>query len=219
MQKLEKMIDHTILRPDATKENIIKLCKEAIDYGFACVCVNINYVELVSEKLKGSDVKTCCVIGFPLGASLKQVKVYEAREAVKLGAQEIDMVINIGALKDKDYNLIYEEIKAIVDEVGDRTIVKVIVETCLLTDEEKIKACDLSVKAGADFVKTSTGFSIAGANIQDVALMKKTVGDKALVKASGGIKTYEDAIAMMEAGASRIGTSSGIAIVDNNTLQ
>lgn len=210
---LAKMIDHTVLKPEATKETVTRLCEEAREYGFASVCVNSCHVSLVATLLAGSDSKTCCVVGFPLGAMLSSAKAFEAAEAIRLGAEEIDTVINIGALKDGDYELVYEDIKAVVDAANKKAIVKVIFETCLLTEKEKVKVCELCVKAGADFVKTSTGFSVGGATVADVALMKKTVDGKALVKASGGVRTLEDAKAVIAAGADRIGTSNGIAIV------
>ncbi len=210
---IAKMIDHTVLKPDATKETVAGLCREAREYGFASVCVNTCHVELVSRLLSGTETKTCCVVGFPLGASLTSVKAFETTEAIRLGAEEIDMVINIGAVKDGNYSLVYEDIKAVVDAAEKKAIVKVIIETCLLTDEEKAKVCELCVQAGADFVKTSTGFSTGGATAADVALMKNVVNGKALVKASGGVRTAEDAKAVIAAGADRIGTSNGIAIV------
>ena len=182
---LNRMIDHTMLKADATKETIIRYCREAKEHEFASVCVNTCFVPLVADELKGSEVKTCCVVGFPLGAMLTTAKAFEASEAVKAGADEVDMVINISALKDKDDNYVEDDIRAVV-EASKGAVVKVIIETCLLTDEEKVRACELSVKAGADFVKTSTGFSTGGATVEDVALMKKTVGERAKVKASGG---------------------------------
>ncbi len=203
---IAQMIDHTMLKADASRETIVRYCKEAREHKFASVCVNSAFVPLVAKELEGSGVKTCCVVGFPLGAMLTTAKAFEAAEAVKAGAQEIDMVINISALKDKDYSFVEEDIRAVAEASGD-ALVKVIIETCLLTDEEKVKACELSVKAGAAFVKTSTGFSTGGATAADVALMKKTVDGKALVKASGGIRTPEDAKALIEAGADRIGKS------------
>lgn len=209
---MERMIDHTMLKADASRETIIRYCKEAKEYHFASVCVNSAFVPLVAKELAGSDVKTCCVVGFPLGAMLTGAKAFEASEAVKAGAQEVDMVINISALKDGDDAFVEEDIRAVVKASGN-AIVKVIIETCLLTDEEKVRACELSVKAGAAFVKTSTGFSTGGATVADVALMKKTVGGKALVKASGGIRTPEDAKALVEAGADRIGAGNGIPLV------
>lgn len=215
---LAKYIDHTILKPDASKEQVLKLCSEAKEYGFASVCVNEFHTKLVHENLKGTDVMTCTVVGFPLGASDSEVKAFETTRAVKMGADEIDMVINIGSLKDKDYDYVKNDIKAVV-EAADGKTVKVILETCLLRKSEIAKACELSVEAGADFVKTSTGFSTGGALAEDVALMKKTVGDRAKVKASGGVRDYETAVKMIEAGADRIGASAGIAIVNNEKAQ
>lgn len=209
---IAQMIDHTMLKADASRETIVRYCKEAREHKFASVCVNSAFAPLVAKELEGSGVKTCCVVGFPLGAMLTAAKAFEAAEAVKAGAQEIDMVINISALKDKDYSFVEEDIRAVVEASGD-ALVKVIIETCLLTDEEKVKACELSVKAGAAFVKTSTGFSTGGATVADVALMKKTVDGKALVKASGGIRTPEDAKALIEAGADRIGAGNGIPLI------
>ena len=209
---IAQMIDHTMLKADASRETIVRYCKEAREHEFASVCVNSAFVPLVAKELEGSGVKTCCVVGFPLGAMLTTAKAFEAAEAVKAGAQEIDMVINISALKDKDYSFVEEDIRAVAEASGD-ALVKVIIETCLLTDEEKVKACELSVKAGAAFVKTSTGFSTGGATAADVALMKKTVDGKALVKASGGIRTPEDAKALIEAGADRIGAGNGIPVI------
>ncbi len=212
--KLSKYIDHTILKPDTKKEQVIAVCNEAKQYDFMSVCVNSYYTKLVSEQLASSDVKVCTVVGFPLGACTKEAKAFETKQAVENGADEIDMVINVGALKDGHYDVVLEDIKAVVEASG-KALVKVIIETCLLTDEEKVKACELSVEAGADFVKTSTGFAGGGATVPDVALMKKTVGDKALVKASGGVRDYDGAMAVIEAGASRIGASSGVAIVSH----
>lgn len=209
---IAQMIDHTMLKADASRETIVRYCKEAREHEFASVCVNSAFVPLVAKELEGSGVKTCCVVGFPLGAMLTTAKAFEAAEAVKAGAQEIDMVINISALKDKDYSFVEEDIRAVAEASGD-ALVKVIIETCLLTDEEKVKACELSVKAGAAFVKTSTGFSTGGATAADVTLMKKTVDGKALVKASGGIRTPEDAKALIEAGADRIGAGNGIPLI------
>ncbi|MEE1377475.1 MAG: deoxyribose-phosphate aldolase [Oribacterium sp.] len=209
---LNAMIDHTMLKADASKNTIIRYCEEAKQYGFASVCVNTAFVPLVAEQLKGSQVKTCCVVGFPLGAMLTSAKAFEAAEAVKAGAQEVDMVINISALKDHDDKQVEDDIRAVV-EASKGAVVKVIIETCLLTDEEKVRACELSVKAGADFVKTSTGFSTGGATVEDVALMRKTVGERAQVKASGGIRTPEMARALVEAGADRIGAGNGIVLL------
>lgn len=207
-----KYIDHTNLKQDATKDSIVKLCEEAKEYDFASVCVNPGWVPLCAELLAGTDVKVCTVIGFPLGATSSASKAFETQDAVAHGAQEVDMVINVGALKGKDDEYVYNDIKAVVDASGDAHT-KVIIETCLLTDEEKVRACELSVKAGADFVKTSTGFSTGGATVADVALMRKTVGDKCGVKASGGIHTREEMLALIDAGATRIGASAGIALI------
>ena len=211
--KLNKYIDHTLLKADATKEQITKLCNEAKEHDFASVCVNTSYVPLCADLLKGSDVKVCCVVGFPLGAMDSASKAFEAKTAVNNGANEVDMVINIGALKDKDYDYVTKDIEAVVN-ASKPAIVKVIIETCLLTDEEKVEACKCTMKANAEFVKTSTGFSSAGATLQDVALMRKTVGTVCKVKAAGGIRSYEDAIKMIDAGADRLGCSAGIKIVE-----
>ena len=211
---LNKYIDHTILKPDATENDIIKLCEEAIKYDFMSVCVNPYYVALAKHLLKDSDVLVCTVIGFPLGASETSVKAFETKVAIKDGAGEIDMVINVGALKSGNSDYIYEDIRKVKKACG-KILLKVIIETCLLTDEEKVIACEAAVKAGANFVKTSTGFSKSGATVNDIALMRKTVGPDLGVKASGGVRTYEDAIKMIEAGATRIGTSNGIAIIEH----
>ncbi|HEL1581384.1 deoxyribose-phosphate aldolase [Streptococcus suis] len=211
--KLNKYIDHTILKPETTREQVEKILAEAKEYDFASVCVNPTWVALAAESLKDSDVKVCTVIGFPLGANTPAVKAFETKDAISNGADEIDMVINIGALKTGNYDLVLEDIKAVVAASGDK-LVKVIIEACLLTDDEKVKACQLSQEAGADYVKTSTGFSTGGATVADVALMRKTVGPDMGVKASGGARSYEDAIAFIEAGASRIGASSGVAIMN-----
>lgn len=210
---ISKTIDHTLLKPDASSSDVEKLCREAAEYKFKAVCVNPSHIKLCSEILKGTDVKIAAVIGFPLGAGTTESKVFETKDAVGKGANEIDMVINIGALKEGNLSLVENEIKAVVEASAKKTIVKVIIETCLLTDEEKITACKLSKSAGAHFVKTSTGFSTGGATVEDVALMKSVVGDALEVKASGGVRDYETAIKMIEAGASRIGTSSGIKII------
>ncbi|MBR0171240.1 MAG: deoxyribose-phosphate aldolase [Lachnospiraceae bacterium] len=210
-------IDHTLLKADATREQIRRICAEAREYRFASVCVNSCHAALVTKELQGSGVKTCCVVGFPLGAMQTTAKALEAKEAVRDGASEIDMVINVGALKEGDTAYVTEDIAAVVDAVkkasGGSGIVKVIIETCLLTDDEKVTACECAEKAGAAFVKTSTGFSTGGATEEDVALMKKTVGDRLKVKASGGIRTHADALKMIGAGADRIGASSGIALL------
>lgn len=207
------IIDHTLLKADATKEQITVLCEEAKEYRFASVCVNPTWVKYASELLKGTEVKVCTVIGFPLGANTPEVKAFETKNAIENGAQEVDMVINIGALKGKDYELVERDIRAVTEAASGKALTKVIIETCLLTDEEKIRACELAVKAGTDFVKTSTGFSTGGATVQDVALMRKTVGPDIGVKASGGVRNLQDAQAVIEAGATRIGASAGIAIV------
>ena len=212
MMKINKFIDHTILKAAATKEDVKKLCDEAKEYGFYSVCVNGANVEYAYSQVKDSDVKVAAVVGFPLGAMAKDVKVFEAKKAIEDGASEIDMVINIGALKDKHYDLVENEIRKIKEAIGSN-VLKVIIETCYLTDDEKVKACELSVNAKADFVKTSTGFGTGGATFEDVELMKKTVGDKAEVKASGGVKDLKTAKKYIELGATRLGTSSGIAIV------
>ena len=211
--KLNKFIDHTILKPESTQEQVEKILSEAKEYDFASVCVNPTWVSLAAESLKDSDVKVCTVIGFPLGANTSAVKAFETEDAIANGADEIDMVINVGALKAGNDALVLDDIKAVVDASGDK-LVKVIIEACLLTDDEKVRACQLSKEAGADYVKTSTGFSTGGATVADVALMRKTVGPDMGVKASGGARSYEDAIAFIEAGASRIGASSGVAIMN-----
>ena len=212
MSNIAGMIDHTLLKAAATAADIRRICAEARAYSFASVCVNSCYAKLVTEELKGSGVKTCCVVGFPLGAMATAAKAFEAKCAVEDGAAEVDMVINVGALKEGNDAFVEEDIRAVV-EAAKPAIVKVIIETCLLTDEEKVRACELSEKAGAAFVKTSTGFSTGGANAHDVALMKKTVGDRLQVKASGGIHTPEQAKELIEAGADRIGASNGIALL------
>lgn len=212
-----KMIDHTLLKADATKEQIEKLCAEAKEYNFASVCVNPAWVKRSAELLNGTEVKVCTVIGFPLGASTPETKAFETKNAIENGATEVDMVINIGALKGGDNELVERDIRSVVDAARDRALTKVIIETCLLTEEEKVRACELSVKAGADYVKTSTGFSTGGATVEDIALMRKTVGPTIGVKASGGVRSAEDAEKMIKAGATRIGASSGAAIVNGLT--
>ena len=212
-RQLERMIDSTNLRPDATTEDIKKLCRDAKKYNFASVCVNPCFVSLAADLLISVEVKVCCAIGFPLGAATPESKVFEAKDAVRNGADEIDMVINIGALKDKKYEIVKKEIRDIVDVVG-KVVVKVIIETCYLNDEEKIKACLIAKEAGAHFVKTSTGFGPKGATAEDVALMRKTVGPNMGIKASGGIRTIDDAVKMINAGANRIGTSRAVEIVE-----
>lgn len=205
---IAKMIDHTLLKPETTKNQIIKLTEEAKKYNFASVCVNPTWVKLASEQLKGSEVKVCTVIGFPLGANTTETKVFEAKDAIKNGAQEVDMVINIGELKDKNDVYIENDIKSVVESAKGKALVKVIIETCLLTQEEKVRVCKIAKKAGADFVKTSTGFSKYGAKVEDVKLMRETVGKDMGVKASGGIHTKQEALDMIEAGATRIGASA-----------
>ncbi len=211
--ELSKYFDHTILKPSASEDEVRAVCKEALYYNFASVCVNQYRTSLVKSLLEGTDVKVCTVVGFPLGAVCTQVKVFETLEAIKDGADEIDMVINVGALKDKNYKYVRRDIESVKSACKDVTL-KVIIETCLLTEEEKKKACELSVEAGADYVKTSTGFSTGGATVDDVALMKYVVGDKAKVKASGGIRNYETAMNMITAGADRLGTSATVSIVN-----
>ena len=211
---MNKYIDHTVLKAFATKEDIIKLCNEAKEYNFKSVCVNPCYVKLAKELLEGSDVLVCTVIGFPLGANTIEVKALETKDAVANGAQEIDMVINVGKAKEHDYKYIEEEIKAVVN-ASSGNLVKVIIETCYLTDEEKVECCKAALNAKATFVKTSTGFGTGGATVEDIRLMRETVGEEMGVKASGGVRSLEDLEAMVEAGASRIGASSGVAIMEN----
>ncbi len=208
-----KYFDHTILKADTTEAQVAKICEEALENNFASVCVNQYYTKFVAEKLKGSDVDVCTVVGFPLGMSDTRVKAFETKAAIEDGATEVDMVINVGALKDKKYDYVLNDIKTLKEVCGKDIVLKVIIETCLLTDEEKVKACELSKEAGADFVKTSTGFSTAGAKAEDVALMRKTVGAEMGVKASGGIHSAEEAQAMIDAGANRLGTSATLAII------
>lgn len=213
--KLNKYIDHTLLKPDASQEQIETLIEEAKKYDFASVCVNPTWVNFAAQALKATDVKVCTVIGFPLGANTPELKAFETSDAIQNGANEVDMVINIGALKSRNFDLVERDIRAVV-ESAKGTLVKVIIETCLLTDDEKVKACQIAQKAGADFVKTSTGFSTGGATVADVALMRKTVGPDMGVKASGGARSYEDALAFIKAGATRIGASSGVAIMEGD---
>ena len=210
--KINALIDHTILRQDANQQDIIKLCDEAVKFGFAAVCINPIYVKLASDRLSGTNVKVCTVVGFPLGANTTETKAFETKQAVSNGADEIDMVINISYLKDGYEDRIVEDIAEVV-KASDGKTVKVIIETALLSEQEKILACRCAVKAGAHFVKTSTGFAKKGAALDDIKLMRKVVGEEFGVKASGGIKTLEDAVNMVQAGANRIGTSSGVAIV------
>jgi len=208
MNAIQTYIDNTALKPDATPDVIEKLCAESIEYGCASVCVNPAYVPLVAKLLKGTSVKVCTVIGFPLGMNASEVKAFEAAYAAKEGAEELDMVINVGMLKSGNDEYVQKDIEAVVKAANGK-LVKVIIETCLLTDEEKVRACKLAKAAGADYVKTSTGFSTSGATTHDIALMRETVGPEMGVKASGGIRDYAAAKAMIEAGASRIGASSG----------
>ena len=210
---LASLIDHTLLKPDATREDVERLCREAAQFCFASVCVNPNWVPLCRDLLRGTGVKVCTVIGFPFGSHLPDVKAYEARRAVEQGAEEVDMVINIGALKSKDYATVEKDIAGVVAAVGKHTVVKVILETAMLTREEKIMASSLAKAAGADFVKTSTGYGGGGATVEDIRLMRETVGPEVGVKASGGIRTKEDVDAMVAAGATRIGASAGVKIV------
>lgn len=211
--ELNRYIDHTLLKADATSEMIVKLCEEAKEYRFASVCVNSAYVPLAAKLLNGTDTKVCCVVGFPLGAALSEAKAAETRLSVAAGTEEVDMVINIGLAKAGEWQSVQQDIKAVVDAAHPAAIVKVIIECCLLTDEEKERACIAAKEAGADFVKTSTGFSVSGATEADVALMRRTVGADMGVKAAGGIRTYADAVKMISAGANRLGASAGIAIM------
>lgn len=213
-KSLAKYIDHTLLKPDADQQAIDKLLAEALKYEFASVCVNPAWVSYCHEKLKDSPVEVCTVIGFPLGASVSVVKAYETKQAIEDGATEVDMVINISALKNKQDQLVADDIAAVVNVAKEnKVLTKVIIETCLLTDEEKVRACKIAKSSGADFVKTSTGFSSGGATLSDVELMRKTVGPSLGVKASGGVKNNEQAQAMIKAGATRIGASASVAIV------
>ncbi|WP_414054808.1 deoxyribose-phosphate aldolase [Macrococcus equi] len=209
---LAKYIDHTALKPETTVKQIDQLIEEAKTYNFMSVCVNPTYVKYAADKLNGTDVLVCTVIGFPLGANTPDVKAFETKSAISNGAGEVDMVVNIGAVKDANYDLVREDIKAVVDAAGDVTT-KVIIETCLLTDEEKVRVCEIAKEVGADFVKTSTGFSTGGATVEDIQLMRKTVGADIGVKASGGVRSYEDVKAMIDAGATRIGASAGVQIL------
>ncbi|EHV0175471.1 TPA: deoxyribose-phosphate aldolase [Enterococcus faecalis] len=215
--ELNRMIDHTILKPEATEAAVQKIIDEAKEYNFFSVCINPCWVAFASEQLADTDVAVCTVIGFPLGANTPEVKAYEAADAIKNGANEVDMVINIGALKSQQYDYVRQDIQGVVDAAKGKALVKVIIETALLTDKEKVKACELAKEAGADFVKTSTGFSTGGAKVADIRLMRETVGPDMGVKASGGVHNAEEALAMIEAGATRIGASTGVAIVSGAT--
>ncbi len=210
--KINKYIDHTVLKATTVKEDIVKLCQEAKEYGFFSVCVNGCYVTLASEELRGTDVKIAAVVGFPLGAMSSEAKVFEAKKCIQDGASEIDMVINVGLLKSGESKLVEDEIRAIKEAIGDK-VLKVIIETCYLTEKEKRTACQLSLNASADFVKTSTGFGTGGATFEDVALMKEVVGDRAQIKASGGVRDLETAMKYIEMGVTRLGTSSGVMLV------
>ncbi|MGL4818883.1 MAG: deoxyribose-phosphate aldolase [Bacilli bacterium] len=219
MVNYAKLIDHTALKADTRRAAIEVLCEEAKQHSFASVCVNPTWIPLCAELLEESDVLVCTVIGFPLGANTPETKAFETRDAVAKGAQEVDMVINIAALKDGDLDLVRHDIRAVVQAAGDKAIVKVIIETCLLTDEEKVTVCRIAKEEGVDFVKTSTGFSTGGATVEDVRLMRQTVGDACGVKASGGVRDQQGMDAMVEAGANRIGTSSGVALVSGRTAE
>lgn len=210
---IAKYIDHTVLKPETTKQEIKKICEEAIEHSFFSVCVNGANVAFAYNQLKETDVKVAAVVGFPLGAMASEVKAFETKNVIDNGAKEIDMVINIGALKEGNEEEVLKDIKTVVDAAGDRAIVKVIIETCLLTDTEKVLACELSKKAGAHFVKTSTGFSTGGATVEDIRLMRETVGPEMGVKASGAVRDLKTALAMIEAGATRIGASASVSIV------
>jgi deoxyribose-phosphate aldolase len=216
-KNIAKMIDHTLLKADSTKDQVTKICEEAKEYHFASVCVNPGWVKYSAQLLQGTDVKVCTVIGFPLGATTSETKAFETKDAIEKGATEVDMVINISALKDGNDELVKQDIQAVTAAAKGKALTKVIIETSLLTDEEKERACRLAVEAGTDFVKTSTGFSTGGATIEDIKLMRKTVGPDIGVKASGGVRSVEDAKNMIEAGATRIGASSGVQIVQGLT--
>ena len=214
IEEMAQVIDHTILKPEATLEAIDKLCKEAIEFRFKAVCVNSGHIARVTDILTGTGIEICSVIGFPLGAAHTAAKVFEAETAVNDGATELDMVLNVGALKSGDPQKAEEDIRQVRRAAGTGVVLKVIIETCLLTDSEKVAACKISREAGADFVKTSTGFSTGGATVEDVSLMRKTVGPETGVKASGGIKDWPTAVTMLKAGANRLGTSSGVSIIN-----
>lgn len=212
--ELAGTIDHTILKADATRAQVKKICDEAKQYGFASVCVNPSYIRFVAEQLAGTEVAPCCVISFPLGATTPEMKAEECRLSVLEGAREVDMVVNVGAIKSGEWDLVRTDIQSVNDVKGPAKL-KVIIETCLLTDEEKVRVCEIARDIGVDFVKTSTGFSTGGATVHDVALMRKTVGPDIGVKASGGIHSYDDVVAMIQAGASRIGASAGVKIIES----
>ena len=215
--KLSKYVDHTLLKPESTSSQIIELCRQAKEYDFASVCVNPTHIALCKKELEGTTVKVCTVIGFPLGANTSEVKAFETKDAIAKGAGEIDMVLNIGALKEGNYELVKNDIKAVHD-AANGTLVKVIFETCLLTNEEIVKACEICMEVGVEYVKTSTGFNKSGATFEVVKLMSDTVKGKCLVKAAGGVRCYDDAVKMInECGANRLGTSSGVAIMEGST--
>lgn len=214
---INKYIDHTLLKADSVQSQLDQLIEEAKAYDFASVCVNPCWVAYAAKALKGTDVKVCTVVGFPLGATTSATKAFETKDAIENGADEIDMVINIGLLKQGDYQAVEDDMRAVVEASGDK-LVKVIIEACLLTDDEKVKACQLAVNAGVDFVKTSTGFSTGGATVSDVKLMRQTVGPDIGVKAAGGARSLEDALAFVEAGATRIGTSAGVTIMKGEVV-
>ncbi|MBC5637253.1 deoxyribose-phosphate aldolase [Ornithinibacillus sp. BX22] len=216
IQNLEKYIDHTLLKPDTTKDSILKIVEEAKEYKFASVCVNPHWVSLCYEYLKDTEVKVCTVIGFPLGATSTKAKVFETKQAISDGATEVDMVINIGELKAGNDEFVKQDIQAVVEAAKGQALTKVIIETSLLSDDEKVRACKLAKEAGADFVKTSTGFSGGGATVEDITLMRKTVGPDVGVKASGGVRDLAGAEAMISAGATRIGASAGVDIINGN---
>ena len=220
-ERLSKYIDHTILKPDAKEDAIINLCAEAVEHSFASVCINPTHVKLAYENTKNSSVKVCTVVGFPLGANLTEVKVYETEKAMGQGAEEIDMVINIGALKDGNFEYVKDDIQSVVNAcVQGKTTCKVIIETVYLSEEEKIKACELAMEAGAHYVKTSTGFGPKGATVSDVELMKRIVSRASIgIKAAGGIRTYADACAMIAAGATRIGASASVKIIEDAIIE
>ncbi|MGL5086955.1 MAG: deoxyribose-phosphate aldolase [Clostridium sp.] len=211
-KELAQMIDHTILKPEATEAEIMQLCKEAVEYGFASVCINPSMVKKAAIILEGSEVKVCTVIGFPLGATTTAVKAFETEQTIKDGATEVDMVINIGKLKENNLEYVKNDIAAVVNAAKGKAITKVIIESCLLSDEEKVAVCTIAKEVGADFVKTSTGFSSGGATKEDIKLMRETVGPDMGVKASGGVRSHEDVMTMIENGATRIGASASIAI-------
>jgi deoxyribose-phosphate aldolase len=216
IKDIAKYIDHTLLKPDATKESILEIVNEAKEYEFASVCVNPHWVSLCYSELKDTPVKVCTVIGFPLGATSTAAKVFETKQAIQDGATEVDMVINVGELKSNNDEFVKKDIQAVVNAAKGQALTKVIIETSLLTEDEKVRACQLAKEAGADFVKTSTGFSGGGATVEDIELMRKTIGPEMGVKASGGVRGLESAEAMINAGATRIGASSGIAIVNGS---